>query len=60
MTACVIAAVLGMLSVLWYTMGVIDEKEAEREEREEMERKDRKAAEGGKRFFGLRMRKAGD
>jgi len=60
MTACVVAAVLGMMSVLWYTMGVVDEKMVEREVRERMERKDKKQAEGGRKFLGLRMRNAKD
>lgn len=57
MTACVAAAVLGMLSVLWYTIGVVDEKVVEREMRERMERKDKRQVEGGRKFLGLRMRK---
>jgi iron transport multicopper oxidase len=56
-TGCVLAAVLGMLSVLWYTMGVIDEDVVEKEARERMERKDRKQTEGGKKLFGLRKMK---
>jgi hypothetical protein len=40
-----------MLSVLWYTTGVIDEGVVEKEVRERIERKDRKQAEGGKKSF---------
>lgn len=50
MTGCVLATVLGMLSVLWYTRGVIDETVVEREVRESIEKKE---AKGGKRFLML-------
>lgn len=51
----IIAAVLGMLAVVWYAFvgGQIDESELEQEVREEYERKEAKKAQGGfvKRAF---------
>ncbi|KAF8838947.1 Fet3 protein [Paxillus ammoniavirescens] len=49
MTGCVLTAVIGMLTVMWYSMGAGDsEEEIEQEVRREMEAKEKR---GG--FFGL-------
>ena len=60
MTGCVFAAVMGILSVFWYTSGVVNEEVVEREVREKMEKKDIRQAERWKQFFGFRVRKMKD
>lgn len=60
MTGCVLAAVMGILSVFWYTLGVVNEDVVEREVREKLEKKDMRQAERGKQFFGFRVRKVKD
>ena len=49
MAGCVLTAVLGMLTVVWYSLGGhISEEEMEHEAREHQERKEQRG-----RFFGL-------
>jgi iron transport multicopper oxidase len=46
MAGCVLAALFGMLSVVWYMLGGgVDEGEVEKEEREKIEKKERKKGE---------------
>jgi iron transport multicopper oxidase len=55
MTGCVLTAVLGMLSVVWYALGEhASEEEMESEERAKQEKKDARKA--GGIFGGLRRR----
>jgi len=60
MTGCVLAAVMGILSVFWYTLGVVDDDVVEREVREKMEKRDIQRAERGKQLFGFRVRTVKD
>ncbi len=46
MAGCVLAALFGMLSVVWYVLGGgVDEGEVEKEVREKIEKKERKKEE---------------